>query len=164
MSVARRRELDREENFNKFHPERYDYKHTLHQIYMGDLLEHVLTLNDEKIPENQSLYDFSGPESLGRIRARAVDSELHLGLYIRNPYLGAWYSTKKTWHTKRCAHDFKFQCMPDMVHFTWQVRHKLVHLTHRGSPLLTSELIDKLELFLASCLAECDVGKYPYFV
>ena len=164
MSDARRRELEDEAEFFESHPTRYRNAYTVHQPYMGYLLEHILTTQEEMTPPNKTLYEeFHGRMrrrdariQIACYRAREVDDALHLGLFNVHPYQGASHTTKKTWHRQSCARDFKARCMPDGAHFTWQVRDILVHLSYREQTLLTSSQIDRVEHFLASCLAEAN--------
>ena len=164
MSAARLRELADEAELFESHPTRYRHAYTVHQPYMGYLLEHILTTQEEMTPSNKTLYEeFQGRMrrrddriQIACYRAQQVDDALHLGFYNVDPYQGASHTTKKTWHRQRCAHDFKARCMPDGAHFTRQIRDILFHLSYRYQTLLTSSQIDRVEHFLASCLAEAN--------
>jgi len=164
MSAARRRELADEDEFFESHPTQYHHPYTVHQPYMESLLEHILTREDERPPSNHSLCEeFRGRMRrwdhrvhLARVRTQLVDDTLVLGLFTGDSSLNCRLSTKKTWHQCRAAHEFKARCMPDGAHFTPQVRDMLVDLSHRGQTVLTSQQIDRLQRFLASCLAHRD--------
>jgi len=161
MSAARRRELADEAEFVESHPTHYHHPYTVHQPYMESLLEHILTREDERPPSNQSLYEeFRGGMRrrdhrvhLARVRTQLVDDTLVLGLFTGDSSLNCRMSTKKTWHQSRCAKEFKARCMPDGFNFTPQARDMLVDLSYRGQTVLTSQQIDQLQRFLASCLA-----------
>ena len=164
MSAARRSELAQEDAVVNSHPTQYSHPYTVHQPFMESLLEHILTNEDERTPSNQSLYEeFQGKmrrrdhrADPARLRAHLVDQILVLGLFNRDPYTGALHAIKKTWYRRRCADEFRARYMPDSIHFNEEARKLLVELEFEGRVVLTSLQIDRLQHFLASCLAERD--------
>jgi len=162
MSAARRSELADEDPYIQIHPETYRHKYTVHQPYMSFLLEHVLRAEEEIRPSNLSLYEeidgkmqrrnYHPPQAV--MRAQLVNQALRLGLYQNFN----WHPTKQTWHLLPISQDFKHAYMPDGVNFTPTARDTLEKMSFRGQTLLTSQQIDKLQRFLASCLAYRDTA------
>ena len=169
MSQARRNELAQEADYVESYLTHYRHQYTVHEPYMMSLLEHILTTEDEMTPSNQSLYEeFRGDMRRrdhrvrhARQRAQLVNEILVLGLSNRDPSMGALHATKKTWYRRRCADEFRARYMPDSIHFNEEARKLLVELEYQGRVVLTSLQIDRLQHFLASCLAERDASGTP---
>jgi len=169
MSAARQRELANEADSVESHPTHYIHKTTVHEPYMEYLLAHILTRKDEMTPPNQSLYEESEGimrrrdhhSDLARHRAQLVNHKLALGLKNMDRHTGAFHTTKKTWHYHGAADTFRARYMPDAIHFNEEAQKLLVELEFEGRVVLTSLQIDRLQHFLASCLAERDATPTP---